>query len=95
MIALAIKLTSQGPVFFRQERVGQYGKCFTMLKFRSMYVNNDSRVHKEFVTELITTSRRNRDPEKRGRCLQADQRQRITPVGKFLRRTAWMSFPSF
>ena len=41
--ALAIKLASRGPVFFRQQRVGQYGREFTFLKFRSMYVNNDAR----------------------------------------------------
>jgi lipopolysaccharide/colanic/teichoic acid biosynthesis glycosyltransferase len=44
-IALAIKLTSSGPVFFRQKRVGQYGKQFVFLKFRSMYVCNDASVH--------------------------------------------------
>ena len=40
VIALTIKLTSKGPVFFRQKRVGQYGKQFVFLKFRSMCVNN-------------------------------------------------------
>ena len=53
-IALGIKLTSRGPVLFKQERVGQWGKGFTFLKFRSMYVNSDASPHKEFVTNLIT-----------------------------------------
>ena len=47
IIALGIKLTSKGPVLFRQERVGQWGKTFTFLKFRSMYVNCDESAHKE------------------------------------------------
>ena len=42
VIALAIKLTSKGPVFFRQKRVGQNFEQFVFLKFRSMYVNNDA-----------------------------------------------------
>src|SRR5947207_3611310 len=53
LIALAIKLTSRGPVLFRQVRVGQYGNVFTLLKFRSMYVNNDDGNHKEYVRQLI------------------------------------------
>src|SRR5204863_3668665 len=53
LIALAIKLTSGGPVLFRQVRVGQYGALFTLLKFRSMYVNSDDRNHKEYVRQLI------------------------------------------
>src|SRR5262249_34412286 len=41
-LAIAVKLTSKGPMLFRQTRLGQDGKRFTFLKFRSMYVNNDS-----------------------------------------------------
>ena len=51
-----IKLTSAGPVFFCQKRLGQYGKPFTFLKFRSMYANNDPKIHQEYVKNLITTS---------------------------------------
>jgi undecaprenyl phosphate N,N'-diacetylbacillosamine 1-phosphate transferase len=40
IIALAIKLTSNGPIFFSQSRIGKNGKCFPMYKFRSMKVNN-------------------------------------------------------
>jgi len=48
-----VKLTSKGPVFFRQQRVGEYGARFTFLKFRSMFVNNSSEKHKEYVKKLI------------------------------------------
>ena len=57
LIAIAIKLTSKGPVFFRQKRVGQYGEQFVFLKFRSMYVNNDASEHKAYVKKLIAGSR--------------------------------------
>ena len=53
IIALAIKGSSKGPVFFRQQRVGQHGQSFTFLKFRSMYIDNDPSIHKEYVTQLI------------------------------------------
>lgn len=53
IIPLCIKFTSKGPVFFRQERVGQDGKRFTFLKFRSMYVNCDASIHREYIKKLI------------------------------------------
>ncbi len=53
LIALALKLTSQGPVLFKQCRVGQYGREFEFLKFRTMYVNNDHNLHKDYVTKFI------------------------------------------
>src|SRR5258708_36165802 len=53
LIALAIKLTSKGPILFKQERVGRYGSRFTFLKFRSMEWNNDARIHREYVKRFI------------------------------------------
>lgn len=44
VLALAVKLTSPGPALFRQERISQHGRPFVLLKFRSMYVNDDSDV---------------------------------------------------
>lgn len=52
-IAAAIKLTSRGPVFYVNERVGLKGHTFRFLKFRSMIVNNDHEAHREFVCRLI------------------------------------------
>jgi lipopolysaccharide/colanic/teichoic acid biosynthesis glycosyltransferase len=97
VIALAIKLTSKGPVLFRQKRVGQYGKSFTFLKFRSMYVNNNSEVHKEYVTKLITCDVD--DPEtvvENGKGIyKLTDDKRVTRIGKFLRRTSLDELPQF
>lgn len=94
IIALAIKLTSEGPVFFRQQRVGQYGRPFTVLKFRSMYTNNDHGVHKEYVLKLIADQ-----AERKGASgntvgvYKLTNDRRITPLGQFLRRTSLDELP--
>jgi lipopolysaccharide/colanic/teichoic acid biosynthesis glycosyltransferase len=95
-IALAVKLTSKGPVFFRQQRVGRYGKTFTFLKFRSMYVNNDASVHKEFVTRMIASEAGNAG-QKSGDpvVFKITNDKRITRIGKFLRRTSLDELPQF
>ena len=53
---LLVKLTSTGPVFFRQQRVGEAGRPFTMLKFRTMHVNADHRIHQQYVEKFIQSS---------------------------------------
>ena len=94
LVALAIKLTSRGPVLFRQVRLGQYGKKFVFLKFRSMHVNNDHKVHEEYVKQLISgapgTERNNGNQQKLYK-LTADPR--VTPVGRFLRSTSLDELP--
>lgn len=96
VIALAIKLSSKGPVFFRQQRVGRYGKTFTFLKFRSMYVNNDSAVHREFVTKLIATKSENAGKSDTGKGVyKIKDDKRITRIGKLLRRTSLDELPQF
>ena len=78
--AIAIKLDSRGPVFFRQLRVGQHGERFHMLKFRTMVPN----------AEAMKDSLRHRNEAQEGLFKIADD-PRVTRVGKFLRKTAWMS----
>jgi exopolysaccharide biosynthesis polyprenyl glycosylphosphotransferase len=95
-IALAIKLTSKGPVLFRQQRVGQYGQRFEFLKFRSMYTGNDHAIHKEFVKELIAGGVGSRsDSSQQTPVYKLTNDPRITPVGKFLRRTSLDEVPQF
>ena len=95
VVAVAIKLSSNGPVLFRQQRVGQYGRNFTFLKFRSMYVNNDNSVHKEFVTKLIVGE--GNDPAHSGNdgVFKLTNDTRITPIGRFLRRSSLDELPQF
>lgn len=94
VIAVVIKATSRGPVFFRQQRVGQYGQQFTFLKFRSMQVNNDPGVHKAFVTEFITNQTQsevsNGEP-----IYKLANDKRVTRVGRFLRKTSLDELPQF
>jgi len=82
VIALAIKLDSPGPVYFRRRVAGQHGKLFDVLKFRSMAAN---------AHELLLS-----DPEllKRYReTLKIENDPRITRVGRFLRKTSLDELP--
>jgi lipopolysaccharide/colanic/teichoic acid biosynthesis glycosyltransferase len=96
IVALAVKLTSRGPVFFRQTRVGRYGKTFTFLKFRSMYVNNDATVHREFITRFITNQAAGAPREGADAYMyKLTNDKRITGLGKLLRRTSLDELPQF
>jgi lipopolysaccharide/colanic/teichoic acid biosynthesis glycosyltransferase len=94
VIPILIKLTSKGPVLFRQERAGKGGKTFSFLKFRSMYVNNDATIHKDFVTDFIKGNiKESADGQKPVFKIQNDPR--ITPIGRFLRKTSLDEIPQF
>lgn len=96
MIALAVKLSSRGPIFFRQTRVGQHGRHFTFLKFRSMYAGNDQGVHQKYVQQLIAGKVQSIAVEKESeQVYKMTDDKRITPVGKFLRRTSLDELPQF
>jgi lipopolysaccharide/colanic/teichoic acid biosynthesis glycosyltransferase len=94
-IALAIKITSKGPVLFRQERLGQYGKTFVVLKFRSMRTDCDAKIHQQYVHQFIAgqVEEGPSSSEKTVFKIQADPR--ITTVGKFLRKTSLDELPQF
>lgn len=96
LIAVIIKSSSKGPVFFRQQRVGQYGKRFTFLKFRSMYENNDHSEHKEYVTKLIAgNAERVSLGDSADGVFKLAYDPRITPFGRFLRRSSLDELPQF
>jgi exopolysaccharide biosynthesis polyprenyl glycosylphosphotransferase len=76
-MAVIIKLNSPGPVFFRHKRVGKNGKCFSCLKFRSMYENAES-----MQAELV----KNDNGEHGWLCWKKEDDPRVTRVGKWLRK---------
>ena len=92
IIAAAIKLTSEGSVFFKQERMGLNGKTFTFLKFRSMYTNSDHNRHKDYIKKLIKDGKH--DANAPG-VYKLSNDPRITPIGGFLRKTSLDELPQF
>ena len=74
-VALIIKLTSRGPIFFKQKRVGLHGKPFDMLKFRSMVVNAE-----ELRATLEALN------EQTGPVFKIKNDPRITRIGRFIRK---------
>jgi lipopolysaccharide/colanic/teichoic acid biosynthesis glycosyltransferase len=96
VLALTIKLTSRGPIFYRQQRIGQHGASFSFLKFRSMYVDNDCSIHKEYVQQLIAGVAKAHPTNGDGvGVYKLTQDPRITLVGAFLRRTSLDELPQF
>lgn len=72
-LCILIKITSKGPIIHKQERIGQYGKPFTLFKFRSMLV----------------------DAELSGPALSSKTDNRVTPLGRFMRKTRLDEIPNF
>ena len=72
-LAIAVRLSSPGPIFFRQDRVGKYGRSFRIIKFRSMYC----------------------DAERNGPQLSSSTDPRITPIGRWMRKTRMDEIPQF
>lgn len=87
-IALLIKLTSRGPVFYKQKRIGYGGRYFYLYKFRTMVINADEVLEKvlrenpEMREEFLTLNKLTHDP-------------RITKIGKVLRKTSLDELPQF
>ncbi len=94
LIAIAIKLNSQGPILFKQLRVGQYGARFTFLKFRSMSTQCDPHIHKEYIRRYIAGQEDVRQSTTKGKeAFKITQDPRVTSVGRFLRQTSLDELP--
>ena len=90
IVSILIKLSSSGPVFFKQKRLGQSGKEFEFLKFRSMYANNDPAIHQEYIKNLIE-----RKVDDSGGAYKIKDDPRVTPIGRFLRKSSLDELPQF
>lgn len=95
LVALVVKLSSKGPILFKQERLGQFGKPFTFLKFRSMYVNNDPHIHREFMKRVISGNHEDEGDSQKQKYYKMTNDPRITRVGRFLRKTSLDELPQF
>lgn len=82
LIALAVKITSPGPIFFIQERVGMNKRTFHLYKFRSMFV--DAEIRRK---ELVHLN------EMDGPVFKIKNDPRVTPLGRFLRKSSLDEFP--
>ena len=88
IIGLLIRLTSEGPALFRQQRIGYRGQTFTMYKFRTMRTG----VGDEMLRELIAAELCGEDTSVNGSC-KLDGDPRVTGIGAFLRKTSLDELP--
>lgn len=95
-VALLIKLTSQGPVFYSQLRIGERGEVFTLYKFRTMRQGADDAIHREFTRSFIEGRMSNSSlDEKSPSVYKLTNDPRVTSIGNFLRKTSLDELPQF
>ncbi len=95
-IVALIKLTSKGPVIYKQERLGQFGERFQCMKFRTMYTNNDPKIHQDYVQKFIAGKDgldNSGGSDKPVYKLVKDPR--VTFIGGLLRKTSMDELPQF
>ena len=84
IIGIIVKLTSKGPVLFKDNRVGMNGKKIKVLKYRSMYIDAEENIEKYLTEEQKVQWMKER---------KIDKDPRITPIGRFLRKTSLDELP--
>lgn len=90
LVALVVKVSSRGPIFFRQERLGLNGRPFEVVKFRSMYANADPTRHREYFKQYLQGRSAPGEPEN---VFKLRRDPRITPAGRMLRRLGLDELP--
>ena len=90
-LCLLVRSTSAGPALFRQERLGRDKQPFTLLKLRTMYIDNDDWIHRDYVTRLLSADQA--APAGNSGLFKLDADPRKTPLGTWLRRTSLDELP--
>ena len=94
IVAIAIAVTSPGPVIFRQRRLGKGCTPFVFYKFRSMALNVDDSIHREFVTTLIEGGHEELNQQDAAKPLyKIKSDPRLTPIGGFIRKSSLDELP--
>jgi len=93
IVAAAIKLSSPGPILYKQKRIGQNGREFTLYKFRSMVADNDDRVHRKYIEALIKGGEPAGFEQGGEKVYKLVNDPRITTVGRLLRASSLDEFP--
>ncbi|MCP4549096.1 MAG: sugar transferase [bacterium] len=90
IVALAVAISSPGPLIFTQRRVGENGNTFKFYKFRTMYFRNDDSIHRAYSERLINgwVAQGNSD-----NSFKMANDPRVTPVGRFLRKSSLDELP--
>jgi lipopolysaccharide/colanic/teichoic acid biosynthesis glycosyltransferase len=96
VIMALIKLTSKGSVIYKQERLGRFGARFKCLKFRTMYSNNDPKIHQEYVQKFIAgTDGLDKSEGSDKPVYKLVKDPRVTFIGGILRKTSLDELPQF
>jgi undecaprenyl-phosphate galactose phosphotransferase len=88
VIALAIKLTSKGPILFNQVRIGKNGVPFSFYKFRTMHLSKDDDAERK---EKMISFMKNSNPNENATKIISNSR--VTPIGRILRKTSLDEIP--
>jgi lipopolysaccharide/colanic/teichoic acid biosynthesis glycosyltransferase len=91
LLWLLVRATSSGPALFHQERLGRDKRPFTLLKLRTMYLDNDDRIHRDYVTGLLSDEAA--APAGASGLFKLEADPRVTRLGSWLRRSSLDELP--